>query len=97
MLGRALDDLFEYGVTELFRDLAAHAAEKLGLGSRFAHLDATSFSFHGEYDSDEDSNEFPGDRVIRIQQGYSLWPSPGPELGGPRHGCPSGRPGFRFL
>jgi transposase len=46
--GRALDDLFEYGVTELFRDVAAHAAGKLGLGSRFAHPGATSFSFHGE-------------------------------------------------
>jgi transposase len=67
VLGRALDDLFEYGVTELFRDVAAHAAEKLGLGSRFAHLDATSFSFEGEYDSDEE----PTDGVIRIQQGYS--------------------------
>jgi transposase len=67
VLGRALDDLFEYGVTELFRDVAAHAAGKLGLGSRFAHLDATSFSFHGEYDSDKD----PTDGVIRIQQGYS--------------------------
>ena len=67
VLGRALDDLFEYGVTELFRDVAAHAARRLGLGSRFAHLDATSFSFHGEYDSDEGSE----DGVIRIQQGYS--------------------------
>ncbi|MCS3634867.1 transposase [Salinibacter ruber] len=67
VLGRALDDLFEYGVTELFRDVAAHAAGKLGLGSRFAHLDATSFSFEGEYDSDEE----PTDGVIRIQQGYS--------------------------
>ena len=67
VLGRALDDLYEYGVTELFRDLAAHAAEKLGLTSRFAHLDATSFSFHGEYDS----KEGPEDGVIRIQQGYS--------------------------
>jgi len=66
VLGRALDDLFEYGVTELFRDVAAHAAGKLGLGSRFAHLDATSFSFHGEYDSNKD----PTDGVIRIQQGY---------------------------
>ena len=95
MLGRALDDLFEYGVTELFRDLAVHAAEKLGLGSRFAHLDATSFSFHGDYDSETGSNESLEDGVIRIQQGYSLWPSPGPEPGGPRHGCPSGRPGFQ--
>jgi len=71
VLGRALDDLFEYGVTELFRDLAAHAAGKLGLTSQFAHLDATSFSFEGEYDSDRGSNEPAEDSVIRVQQGYS--------------------------
>jgi transposase len=71
VLGRALDDLFEYGVTELFRDLAAHAVEKLGLTSRFAHLDATSFSFHGDYDSETGSNESPEDDVIQVQQGYS--------------------------
>jgi len=67
-LGRALDELYKYGVTELFRDLAAHAADQLGLTSRFAHLDATSFSFHGEYDSDEGRSE---DGVVRIRQGYS--------------------------
>jgi transposase len=71
VLGRALDDLFEYGVTELFRDVAAHAAGKLGLTSQFAHLDATSFSFEGEYDSDRGSNEPSEDGVIRVQQGYS--------------------------
>jgi len=71
VLGRALDDLFEYGVTELFRDLAAHAAGKLGLTSQFAHLDATSFSFEGEYDSETGSNESSEDGVIRVQQGYS--------------------------
>ena len=33
-LGRALDSLYYYGVTELFRDLSAHAARKLsGSGS----------------------------------------------------------------
>jgi transposase len=63
--GRALDDLFEDGVTELFRDLAARAGEKLGLTLRFAHLDATSFSFHG----DSDSEEGPAEGVIRIQKG----------------------------
>jgi len=71
VLGRALDDLFEYGVTELFRDLAAHAAGKLGLTSQFAHLDATSFSFEGEYDSETGSDEPKEDGVIRVQQGYS--------------------------
>jgi transposase len=45
VLGRALDDIFEYTVTELFRDVAAHAAEKLGLTSRFAHLERPVFRF----------------------------------------------------
>ena len=70
-LGGALDSLYDYGVTELFRDVSAHAIEQLGLTSRFAHLDATSFSFHGEYDSDRESEGEPEDGVIRIQQGYS--------------------------
>jgi transposase len=70
-LGGALDSLYEYGVTELFRDVSAHAIERLGLTSRFAHLDATSFSFHGEYESEEDSNESLEDGVIRIRKGYS--------------------------
>ena len=95
VLGRALDDLYDYGVTELFRDLAARAGKKLRLSSRFAHLDATSFSFEGDYDSETGSNEPSEDGVVRIQQGYSLWPSPGPESGGPRHGCPSGRRDYR--
>jgi transposase len=66
-LGRALDDLYDYGAGELFRDLATHAANQLDLTSRFAHLDATSFSFHGEYDGDEK----PEDGVIQVRKGYS--------------------------
>jgi len=66
-LGGALDSLYEYGVTELFRDVSAHAIDQLGLTSRFAHLDATSLSFHGEYESEGE----PEDGVIRIRQGYS--------------------------
>jgi transposase len=69
-LGGALDSLYEYGVTELFRDVSAHAIGRLGPTSRFAHLDATSFSFHGEYDSDGPEEESE-DGAIRVQQGYS--------------------------
>ncbi len=47
--------------------MAARAGEKLGLTSQFAHLDATSFSFHGDYDSEDG----PAEGAIRIQQGYS--------------------------
>lgn len=67
-LGRALDALHAYGVTELFRDLAAHAAEHLDLAPRFAHLDATSFHVDGQYNSQE---EEPEARVIHIRKGYS--------------------------
>jgi len=66
-LGRALDCLYDYGVTELFRDLSAHAAARLGLTPRFAHLDATSFLVHGEYGGDEG----PEDGVIQVRKGYS--------------------------
>jgi transposase len=66
-LGRALDCLYDYGVTELFRDLSAHAAARLGLTPRFAHLDATSFLAHGEYGGDEG----PENGVIQVRKGYS--------------------------
>lgn len=66
-LGRALDTLYETGVTELFRDLAAHAAARLGLRPRMAHLDATSFHLDGQYNSEEE----PHEGVIHIRPGYS--------------------------
>jgi Transposase len=88
VLGRALDDLFEYGVTELFRDLAANAAEKLGLTSRFAHLARPAFRFTATMILRRGLQKarFVSNRAIRV-------PSPGSESGCPRHGCPSGRPG----
>ena len=66
-LGRALDSLYDYGVTELFRDLAGHGAAQIGLAPRFAHLDATSFLAHGAYNSEGES----GDGVIQVRKGYS--------------------------
>src|SRR5918995_2618856 len=42
-LGRALDTLYAFGVTELYSLIAATAAQRLGLTPRFAHLDRTSF------------------------------------------------------
>jgi len=67
-LGRALDAFYDYGVTELFRDLAAHAALRLGLRPRFAHLDATSFHVDGRFNSEEAE---PEEGVVHIRPGYS--------------------------
>ena len=66
-LGRALDTLYDYGVTELYSLIAATAAQRLGLASRFAHLDSTSFHVDGRYNSDEE----PEEHVIHITRGYS--------------------------
>lgn len=66
-LGRALDTLYAYGVTELYSLLAATAAERLGLTPRFAHLESTSFHVDGRYNSDA----APDEQVIHITRGYS--------------------------
>jgi transposase len=66
-LGRALDTLYDYGVTELYSLIATTAATRLGLAPRFAHLDSTSFHVDGRYNSEEE----PEAEVIHITRGYS--------------------------
>jgi transposase len=66
-LGRALDTLYDYGVTELYSLIATTAAMRLGLAPRFAHLDSTSFHVDGRYNSAEE----PEAEVIHITRGYS--------------------------
>jgi transposase len=66
-LGRALDILYEYGVTELYSLIAVTAAQRLGLTPRFAHLDSTSFHVDGRYNSDKE----PDAHIIHITRGYS--------------------------
>jgi transposase len=66
-LGRALETLYEYGVTELYSLIAATAARRLGLTPTFVHLDSTSFHVDGRYNSGEE----PDAHVIHITRGYS--------------------------
>ena len=69
-LGRALDQLFQVGVTEVFATVSAKALQIFGIETDYAHLDSTSFGLHGEYESQrgEDANEpIP----IEITHGYS--------------------------
>jgi transposase len=66
-LGRALDTLYDFGVTALYSLIAATAAQRLGLVPTFAHLDSTSFHVDGRYNSAAP----PDEQVIHITQGYS--------------------------
>jgi transposase len=66
-LGRALDTLYAYGVTELYSLIAVTAATRLGLAPTFTHLDSTSFHVDGRYNSEET----PDDHVVHITRSYS--------------------------
>jgi len=72
-LGRALDHLYEAGVTEVFAYVAGHALREMGVSTRFLHLDSTSFGLHGQYEfSDEEQAEMDGSQaVIEVTYGYS--------------------------
>lgn len=65
-LGRALDRLYEAGVTEVFARVACHALQVYGLQHRFVHLDSTSVSLQGAYSPDAEDP-----RAVRITHGYS--------------------------
>ncbi|MDZ7705280.1 MAG: IS1634 family transposase [Trueperaceae bacterium] len=66
-LGKALDALHRFGVSELFTLISHQAMQRLGLSPKQAHLDTTSFHVDGRYNGDEDATE----GVIRIAHGYS--------------------------
>ncbi|HTY25139.1 MAG TPA: IS1634 family transposase [Desulfomonilaceae bacterium] len=70
-LGRALEDLYEAGVTEVFAGVASHALDVYEIEHRFVHLDSSTLHVHGEYEGWEVD---PGDenrRRITITEGYS--------------------------
>ena len=66
-LGRALDTLYDFGVTALYSLIAATAATRLRLTPTFSHLDTTSFHVDGRYNS----AQAPDEQVVHITQGYS--------------------------
>lgn len=65
-IGRALDNLFEYGCTELFCHIASEAVNIEQVNRKFGHLDSTTFSVYGEYKSSNCE-----DAAIHITHGHS--------------------------
>ena len=52
-LGRALDQCYGFGCDRLFASLASQAAIQYGVSKKFRHMDSTSMTVEGEYDSDD--------------------------------------------
>lgn len=51
-LGRCLDRIYEYGITNLFAELSLEVASQQGLLGRSVHLDTTSLGVYGDYDDE---------------------------------------------
>jgi transposase len=66
-LGRTLDAIYAANPTEVYASVAANSCLLLGLKSKFAHLDSTSFHVDGRYNGDQP----PEAGVIWITKGYS--------------------------
>jgi len=70
-LGRTLDKIFEYGVSELYEKIAKEALKRLGLMPSTIHLDSTSFHLDGKYANQEIENEDSEPSPVYITKGYS--------------------------
>lgn len=69
-LGKALDQLYQAGISEIFAAVCAHALRVFGIVVRFAHLDTTAFSLQGNYKV-EKGTDTPEPEVISINYGYT--------------------------
>ena len=63
-LGKALDEISDYGVSQMYAEIAFDIATEQGLLGEFAHLDTTSFSLNGDYAGE-------GTEAIEVTYGHS--------------------------
>lgn len=64
-LGKALDEISDYGASRLFGEIAFEIALENNLLNSVAHLDSTSISVEGQYEFDETAE------VIKLTYGHS--------------------------
>lgn len=70
-LGRALDELFSGGVTEIFATIAREAIAVYELEVAFCHTDTSSFSLSGAYESKVAQTDVERWGSVKITHGYS--------------------------
>jgi transposase len=69
-LGRVLDKLSGYGLTEIFVTIALNAARKFGVDLHSLHLDSSSMHVDGNYENSAAKSE-EENKAIHITYGYS--------------------------
>ena len=64
-IGRTLDDLFAFGISPLFAQVAHKACTQAGISDQFVHVDTTNFSLEGAYEADQQEG------AVKICHGYA--------------------------
>ena len=67
LLGRCLDDIYDFDPTRLYSILSCHTVKQLDLPCLGAHIDTTSIHVDGKYNSQNGATE----GVVHITKGYS--------------------------
>lgn len=67
LLGRGLDDIYNFDPTKLYSILSTHTVRQLNLPCSNVHIDTTSVHVDGEYNSHDE----PTEGVVHICKGYS--------------------------
>ena len=73
-IGRVMDELFEFGLNNIFLEIVLTTIKKFEIQIKYGHLDATSFHLHGKYlkgEKPELEEEIIRERPITITHGYS--------------------------
>lgn len=70
-LGRALDELFQAGVTEMFARIGSKAVEVFGIEQNYVHVDTSSIALHGGYESEAAQEAVERRGAVKIRHGYS--------------------------
>jgi len=70
-LGRALDELFQAGITEMFALIAKRAVTVFDVVPKYAHVDTSSLMLHGAYESTDAREAVEKRGAIKITHGYS--------------------------
>ena len=52
-IGRVMDKLYKYGLSNLFIERVLSVINKFNIDTKYSHLDSTSFHLHAEYENDD--------------------------------------------
>ena len=70
-IGRALDSLWNQGLTPLFTSIAMLAHQRFNLLTKCLHLDSSSFSLEGSYELESSDESSESIKSVKITYGYS--------------------------